>query len=179
MLSTFGAREKAMYEIEINDKSYQVAPKSQKLNTGLINGNPYEIDFIKVKEGEYHLLYNNKSYNVELIKFLEDKKHMELLVNGNKYTVAVKDEFDALLENLGLDMSLGGAEKELKAPMPGLVVDVLVEVGQELKDGEPVLILEAMKMENVLKATGDVKVKSIEVTKGRAVEKNQVLVNFE
>ncbi len=169
----------AMYEIEVNKKSYQVAPEASKPRQGLIDGKPYEMDFIKVKDGEYHVLWNNKSYNIELIRLLDDEKHMELLVNGSKYVVSVKDDFDALLSNLGIDMSLGGADSEIKAPMPGLVVDVLVEEGQNLKEGDPVIILEAMKMENVLKATGECVVKSIEVAKGKAVEKNQILISFE
>lgn len=168
-----------MYEIQVNKENYKVEPNADKAVKGLLEGTPYEIDYIKVKEGEYHVLWNNKSFNIELIKFLEDKKHMELLVNGNKYVVSLKDDFDALLANLGLDMTIGGAEKELKAPMPGLVVDVLVEVGQTLKEGDPLLILEAMKMENVLKASGESVVKSIEVNKGKAVEKNQILISFE
>ena len=168
-----------MYEIQVNKENYKVEPNADKAVKGLLEGKPYEIDYIKVKEGEYHVLWNNKSFNIELIKFLEDKKHMELLVNGNKYVVSLKDDFDALLANLGLDMTIGGAEKELKAPMPGLVVDVLVEVGQTLKEGDPLLILEAMKMENVLKASGESVVKSIEVIKGKSVEKNQILISFE
>ncbi len=166
-----------MYKIKVNDKEYEISNTQD--GKGVLNGNPYNMDFVRAQPGDYHVIHNNRSYNVELIKFVEDAKHMELLINGNKYRVSVKDDFDALLENLGLDMSLSGAEKELKAPMPGLVVDVLVEEGQELKEGDPVVILEAMKMENVLKAAGDVKVSSVEVNKGQAVEKNQVMVNFE
>ena len=68
----------AMYEIEVNKKSYQVTPEASKPRQGLIDGKPYEMDFIKVKDGEYHVLWNNKSYNIELIRLLDDEKHMEL-----------------------------------------------------------------------------------------------------
>jgi biotin carboxyl carrier protein len=67
----------------------------------------------------------------------------------------------------------------VKAPMPGLVVNILVEIGQEIKKGDSLVILEAMKMENVLKATGDAKVKSILISKGGAVTKGQIMIEFE
>ncbi|MGB0165538.1 MAG: acetyl-CoA carboxylase biotin carboxyl carrier protein subunit [Luteibaculum sp.] len=167
-----------MFKIEVNKSKFEILPDSQNGLKGLVNGAPYELDAVKVKSGEYHVLWNQKSFNIELIKFINDTKHLELLVNGNKYLVEVKDDFDALLENLGLDLAGAGAAKEIKAPMPGLVVDILVEEGQELKEGDPVLILEAMKMENVLKAPADVTVSKIDVNKGTAVTKNQVLIHF-
>jgi biotin carboxyl carrier protein len=68
---------------------------------------------------------------------------------------------------------------ELKAPMPGLVLDVRVKVGDVIKKGEPLVVLEAMKMENVLKSIADVTIKKIAIEKGNAVEKNQVLIFFE
>jgi biotin carboxyl carrier protein len=78
-------------------------------------------------------------------------------------------------------MSNANASKvnDLKAPMPGLIVDVKVQVGDSVKKGDIILILEAMKMENVLKSTGEGKVKAIKVVPKQNVEKNQVLIEFE
>jgi biotin carboxyl carrier protein len=70
------------------------------------------------------------------------------------------------------------AAKEIKAPMPGLIFDIKVKEGDEVKKGDAVLILEAMKMENILKSPGDGTVKSIKIKKGQSVEKNQVLIQF-
>ena len=77
-------------------------------------------------------------------------------------------------------MSSGSAVKvnEIKAPMPGLVVKVLVEPQHEVKKGDPVLILEAMKMENIIKSPCDGVIKSINTSKGSAVEKNHTLISF-
>ena len=68
--------------------------------------------------------------------------------------------------------------KDIKAPMPGLILDIMVEVGQEVKKGDALMILEAMKMENVLKSTGEGTITSIEVEKGQSVEKNNILIKF-
>ena len=68
--------------------------------------------------------------------------------------------------------------KDVKAPMPGLILDIKVRPGQEVKKGDPILILEAMKMENILKSPGDGVVKEIKVQTRQNVEKNQVLILF-
>jgi biotin carboxyl carrier protein len=93
--------------------------------------------------------------------------------------VKVKDRFDLLLQSMGMDALATKKVNELKAPMPGLVLDVRVKVGDVIKKGEPLVVLEAMKMENVLKSVADVTIKKIAIEKGNAVEKNQVLIFFE
>ena len=91
----------------------------------------------------------------------------------------MKNETDLLLERLGMNTSSKKEVKELKAPMPGLVLEVLVEVGQEIEEGDALIVLEAMKMENILKAPSKAKIKSIEVDKGQALDKNAILIKFE
>jgi biotin carboxyl carrier protein len=68
---------------------------------------------------------------------------------------------------------------EIKAPMPGLVLDIIAEVGQEVNEGDNILILEAMKMENNIKSPTTGVIKEIKCEKGAAVEKNEVLILFE
>ena len=68
---------------------------------------------------------------------------------------------------------------DVKAPMPGLVVEVPVVVGQTVAKGDKVLILEAMKMENVIKAVGDGVVKAVHASQGQPVEKGQLLIEME
>jgi len=103
----------------------------------------------------------------------------DLRVNDTVYTVSVKDKMDQLLESMGLEAAGAGKMKNLKAPMPGLVLDVRVDVGAAVTKGDALLVLEAMKMKNVLKAEGDGVVKSVEVKKGQNVEKGHVMINFE
>jgi biotin carboxyl carrier protein len=80
---------------------------------------------------------------------------------------------------MGLDVPKVRKLKQLKAPMPGRVVGLSIQVGQEINVGDPLLTLEAMKMENVLKAEGTGVVKEIKVNTQDVVEKGAVLIEFE
>ena len=126
-----------------------------------------------------HVIYKNGSYTVELISFDKENKTCVIQVNNNEYVVSVEDRFDMLLHQLGMDNIKSQKVNELKAPMPGLVLSVMVKVGDSVKKSEGLMVLEAMKMENIIRASADGIVKSIDVKKSDAVEKNQVLIKFE
>ena len=83
-----------------------------------------------------------------------------------------------MLHSLGMDNLASKKVADLKAPMPGLVLEIAVKVGQEVAKGDTLLILEAMKMENVIKSPTDGVIKSIAVNKADTVEKNQLILNF-
>ncbi len=151
----------------------------EKEGTLYINDVLQNIDLLTQSENKYHLIHNNKSYTLEVIKQDRDKKEFTIKVNGTEYQLKAEDKYDSLLKKMGLSRGAVAKVNELKAPMPGLVLNIKVEIGQAVKKDEPLLILEAMKMENVLKSPADVVVKSIEVNEKIAVEKNQVLIKFE
>jgi acetyl/propionyl-CoA carboxylase alpha subunit len=137
------------------------------------------IDIIALKSGKYHLLKNNTSYNAEVVHIDSDSKTVKVRVNNTNYTVAIKDKLDLLLEQMGIADKANAKINDLKAPMPGLVLEIKVQVGDTIEKGDVIVVLEAMKMENVLKATATARIKSIEIRQGLAVEKGQVLVRFE
>jgi biotin carboxyl carrier protein len=166
-----------MYKIKVNNKhEYKVEPKGEK--EWVFNGTAFAFDIARIKEGSYHLLKDNKSYNIELLKFDPKEKTLTVKVNGNKYEMLIRDKYDELLHNLGMDNLSAKKVNDVKAPMPGLVLNILVEEGAQVKKGEALIVLEAMKMENILKSPADGTVKKVVVKKGVAVEKNQVLINF-
>jgi len=138
-----------------------------------------DFNSIETDARQFHILHDHQSYKVNPIHIDFNAKTMTLEVNGNKYSIKIEDEYDQLVKKMGL--SAGGAQKlkNIKAPMPGLILDVLVEPGQSIAKGDQLLILEAMKMENVLKSEGEGIVKSIEVGKGTAVDKGQVIIEME
>lgn len=145
----------------------------------VINGLEKDIDISKISENNYHLLIDNKSYRAQLVSFSHEDKKLVLLINGNEYEVSIKDKTDLLLQQMGISSVSSAKHNQFKAPMPGLVRNVLVAVGQEIKKGDTIIVLEAMKMENSLKAPADLKVKNIHVSAGQAVEKGQLLLELE
>ena len=167
-----------MLKIKVKDKEYQVEFTGSTQQTGTFNGKKFTWDVIEIKDGSFHALKDDHSFNVEIVKTDHAGKNFVISVNGNKYTLQAKDKYDELLHSLGMDNLAGNKVNEIKAPMPGLVLDVRVQEGGTVKKGEAILVLEAMKMENVLKSPADGIVKKINVKKGMAVEKNQVLISF-
>lgn len=143
-----------------------------------LNGQPLDWDIQVIRPGYFHILYKDQSYTAELVRLDKDEKLFVFTINGQIFEVALQDRFDLLLDKLGMADLAAAAAADLKAPMPGLVLDLMVKAGDEVKKGDPVLILEAMKMENVLKAPGDGVVTEVPVNKGDSVEKNQVLIQF-
>lgn len=164
-----------MLQLKINDRSEFTFEEDE--NGIHLNGTHNDADLIKLSDGKYHLIKDDKSFTIEVVS--QEGKTISLLVNGKRYTCEVKDKLDIQLNKMGISVGAATAENELKAPMPGLVLDIKVSIGQEVKAGESMVVLEAMKMENILKAAGDVTIKDIKVKSGQNVEKNAVLIEFE
>ncbi len=172
---------KKMDELKViaeNKTEYKVA-FDKTTNAGLVDGKEFSWDVAQVNESTFHVIKDSMSYNIEVLSLKPDTKEVYLKVNGTKYKYQIKDKFDELLHSLGMDNLASAKVSDLKAPMPGLVLEIDVEVGQSVEKGDSLLILEAMKMENVIKSPTEGVVKSIAINKGEAVEKNQVLLNFE
>jgi biotin carboxyl carrier protein len=165
-----------MLKAKINDNTTYTVAQKEGIRT--VNGLEIIADFKTLKPGTYHYLINNKSYNIDVIESDKKSKQYQLRINGKDFDVQLRDRYDDLLHELGLDTISAAKISDLKAPMPGLVVDILVQENSVVKKGDTLVILEAMKMENSLKATADTIVKKVMVKKGQAVEKNEVLVQL-
>jgi biotin carboxyl carrier protein len=144
-----------------------------------VNGQEVAWDMVKTGPNSYHIIHNSKSYSAELIKTDHESKSFVVKVNNQLYHLNARDRNDLLLEQLGMSKATKAKANDLKAPMPGKVLSVLIKEGDVVKKGDVVLILEAMKMENVLKSPGDVIIKAIKSAPGDNVEKNHVLIVFE
>ena len=138
-----------------------------------------DLDIVSIGNNMFHLLDENKSYTIHVLDKSDDGKQIQLLINGELHEVSIQDKYDELLHKLGMDNLTQSKALELKAPMPGMVLEVQVKVGDTISKGDGLIVLEAMKMENVLKASSDGTIKSIKTSQGDSVNKNDVLIEFE
>jgi len=144
-----------------------------------LDGKPAEWDIVEVRENTFSIIKDHKSYNATLISFNPEDKSMVINVNGNDYEISIKDKYDLILQQLGINSKSTANIQSIKAPMPGLIIQITAAVGNEVKKGDTLLILEAMKMENVIKSPRDGKIKKVNVELRQPVEKNQVILEFE
>ncbi len=165
-----------MYKVKVNDQyAFELTAENEKLK---FHGEDLQFDVRELKDGHLHFLYQNRSYRAEVVSEDPLEKKMVVKVNGKLYYADLEDQYDSLLKAMGMNGAAGKLAQEVKAPMPGLVLSINVTEGQEVKKGDNLLVLEAMKMENMLKSATEGVVKKIFVSKGDKVEKNQVLIAF-
>lgn len=161
-------------QIQIDEGSqFTLKPVDNKL---IINGKEQHYSLQKINNIFSLLSVNNKNYKVTLLE--DENNSLSLLINGQPIKVHIKDHIAQILEQLGMDASHKEKINELVAPMPGAILEILVSEGQEVKQGDSLLILEAMKMENIIKSPTDGTIHKLLVEKGNNVEKNQVLISF-
>ncbi len=160
-------------EASVNDKTLpiQFNENGQPIDQ---EGNP--LDIVAIDQTRFNIIKDHKVFRVEILSV--DGKKYQLKINGNNYDVALKDELDLTMSKMGIDQNAGNVANDLKAPMPGLILDIMVNPGDTISKGQPLLILEAMKMENVIKSPVDGVVSDVLVEKGASVEKNKVLCSF-
>ncbi len=138
-----------------------------------------KLDAVSIEQNKFHILKEGKPFQAELIGADFLFKKYTIKVNNNTYEVTIENELDLLIKSMGIERGRTKVINAIKAPMPGLILEINVKVGQEVKENDPLLILEAMKMENSFLSPRDGIIKSIAVEKGNAVDKGQLLIEFE
>ncbi|MCF6295710.1 MAG: acetyl-CoA carboxylase biotin carboxyl carrier protein subunit [Flavobacteriaceae bacterium] len=157
------------YKVKINNK----------LELDITHEEISKMDAIKTSVSKYHILQNNTSYQAEITNSDFNKKKYTVTVNNNTYDVAISNALELLIKAMGLSSGSSKHINSVKSPMPGLMLDINVQVGQEVKEDDTLLILEAMKMENIITSPRDGIIKSISATIGDAIDKGQLLIEFE
>ena len=166
-----------MLQLTVNDKNtFSITHADGET---LVNDEKAVWDASMQPNGLVSVLYNGKSYTAIVESVDKSNKEVTLRLNGQVYKTSIKEPIDLLLTNMGMDLKAMQKAEPVKAPMPGLVLKVLVAPGQQIKKGDGLVVLEAMKMENILKASGPATVKAIKVTERTAVEKGAVLIELE
>ncbi len=160
------------YTAIINDKTYDIEIGAN--NTVMVNGEPHNVDFRAIdKNAQFSLLLDNTSWEA-----LVDRNGDEyrVLIGGELNVVVVQDERTRKMAKAEGVPAAPTGEAIIKAPMPGLVRGVAVNVGDNVAAKQGVVILEAMKMENELRTPRAGIVKEVRVKAGDKVEQGQALV---
>lgn len=165
-----------MFEAKVNGaKPMEVASVGKGWE---INGVPADADIQRLNDHSFQVLYKGGSHIVHIVKLDRDAKTAVLKIDGKRADIEISTEMDRLLKSMGLENAGVVKVSEIKAPMPGLIHTIKVEEGQEVLKGDPVLILEAMKMENMIKAPADVTIGKIHVKQGQSVDKGMLLISL-
>ncbi|MFM7309574.1 MAG: acetyl-CoA carboxylase biotin carboxyl carrier protein subunit [Flavobacteriales bacterium] len=167
------------YQANVNGSRQATLNWDGRSKHASLNGADVMLDIADSENRHSHWLVGHQSYQVEVIHLDHAEKRVSVRVNGVVYEVQIRDAYDALLKSLGMESTSSAKIKQVKAPMPGLVLRIEVAPGQEVEKDTPLLILEAMKMENVIKSPGPGRIKAAPIQQGVAVEKGAVLIEFE
>ena len=166
-----------MLKIRVNDQ--HLFETTNKAGLVCVNSKQIAVDVCQIDENTFHVLHALKSYRIKIIELNKTNKTCVIQVNTNKYNLKIEDRFDLLLQELGISHSNAVKVQDLKAPMPGMVLKVFINEGAKVNKGDNLLILEAMKMENIIKAPADLTVKLLKIKSGDKVEKNQIMILFD
>jgi biotin carboxyl carrier protein len=138
-----------------------------------------QLDAVTTEANAFHVLHQNTPYKAEIISTDFNQKSYTVKVNNTNYTVLISNPLDVLIKEMGFETALTKQVNAIKAPMPGLILEISVVVGQAVKENDNLIILGAMKMENSFLSPRDGVIKTISVNMGDAVEKGQLLIEFE
>lgn len=162
------------YITSVEDQAFEIEIRQN--NQLVVNGVTVEADFQSVGDQPvYTLLLNGESYEALVYP---SERGIQVLLRGRLFDFIVEDERQRRLRQSSAGATMQSGEYRLKAPMPGLIVAVPVTEGQEIKQGDDLIILESMKMQNELKAPRDGTVNRVRVEPGDNVDQNQVLLTL-
>jgi len=142
-------------------------------------GQAESLDWVQTAPGLYHLLHDHQPFHIEVVRAEPNKKRFTIRVNGRAYMVELADDLDQQIDRMGFQLRSTQSVTRIEAPMPGLILAVHVAAGAHVQEGDPLLILEAMKMENVILSPREGVIRQVAVQQGAAVDKKSLLVEFE
>ncbi len=160
--------KKEFFQVKVNDFDFSFTKEEIE-----------KLDFIQDSSFSFNLIKQHRSVSALVTDSNIPEKKFNIEIEGENFEVAIKNELDIKLDQMGFSAVSTKHVKEIKAPMPGLVLEIDVKEGQQVNEGDKLLILEAMKMENSIVIHTAATIKNIIVKAGQAVEKGQVLIELD
>jgi len=137
-----------------------------------------DLDILKQSASDYHVLHKQKSFHAELIESDFNDKTYSIRINSTTYKVKIQTLLDDLIKKIGYAAGSAKTINSISAPMPGIIIGVNIKKDQKVKEGDTLLILEAMKMENAILCPKNASIKEVLVSTGETVDKNKLLITF-
>lgn len=137
------------------------------------------LDSIRTDPNGHHVLLDNQSFRARIVHEDFPNRTCEIRIGANTYRVDIETGLDRLIESMGYRLGSAQAENTVKAPMPGIILEIRVKTGDPVKKGDALLILEAMKMENAILSPKDGVIKNVLPETGETVDKNKLLIELE
>jgi len=164
------------YYVDIEDQSYEIDIGPDGLR---LDGRQIEVDLKSNHDSNiWHLVLDGRSHTL-CARRRERRGEWDIVIGGRRREVFALDERSRAIRQLSGNAATSSGPLEVRAPMPGLVIKVDVVPGDQVEPGQALIVIEAMKMENELKATGAGRVKDIRVAAGQAVNKGEPLLVIE
>ena len=169
----------AHYLVRVDGKEFEIKLERRADSYAvLVNGRKTDVVCHRLGESRSLLLIDDKSHEVDVRANGYDN-HKVVFMKGMEIPVEIEDYNLAQLRKTAGMSSRAAVARQLTAAMPGLVVQVKVQPGEKVRRGQPLLVLEAMKMENIIKAPDEATIKTVYVHDGKSVEKGDKLMEFE
>jgi biotin carboxyl carrier protein len=159
----------ADFKVKVND-TFEFDFKKESIS---------QLDAVSIERNKFHILHQNLPYKAEIISSHFNQKKYTIKVNNSTYYVAIFNTLDTLIKEMGFEVGTTKQINVIKAPMPGLILEISVIIGQTVKENDSLLILTAMKMENSFLSPRDGVIKNIAINVGDSVVKGDLLIEFE
>ncbi len=155
------------FVIKVNQQEFRLSEKELR-----------ECTIHAIDPTHFQLRLNSRNIHIEILETDTETGDITFRIERKKFRASIQSPLGQLIESLGFNNAKSLYTDALMAPMPGLVLDILIEEGQSVSKGDHLITLEAMKMENILRAQHDGTIEKILVSTSDKVEKNQILINF-
>ncbi len=160
------------FVVTIDNNIFSV--NTSKTKKVIINGSEQNLEIVKLSAHTYKIILDNKIFHVTTSKLANNK--FSFLIDGHYFETLVRTKLEEEVSKVITNAQNNNGVKIIKSPMPGLILRLEKQVGDEVKEGEPLILLEAMKMENEIRSTASGIISEINIKEGESVEKNQILL---